>query len=52
MFHIFSALAEFERDLIRDRTRAGLNAVRKRGEGWTTKFTLSQRSQENDQLLP
>ena len=31
VFHIFSALAEFERDLIRDRTRAGLKAARKRG---------------------
>jgi len=31
VFHIFSALAEFERDLIRDRTKAGLNAARKRG---------------------
>ena len=31
MFHIFSALAEFERDLIRDRTNAGLAAARARG---------------------
>ncbi len=30
-FHIFGALAEFERDVIRDRTRAGLNAARQRG---------------------
>ncbi len=30
-FHIFTALAEFERTLIRERTRAGLNAVRARG---------------------
>ena len=27
-FHVFSALAEFERDLIRDRTMAGLRAAR------------------------
>ena len=30
-FHIFSALAEFERDLIRERTLAGLKAARARG---------------------
>ena len=31
IFHIFGALAEFERDLIRERTRAGLAAARARG---------------------
>lgn len=31
IFHIFSALAEFERDIIRERTRAGLQAARARG---------------------
>ena len=31
IFHIFSALAEFERDLIKDRTHAGLRAARARG---------------------
>ncbi|MHB8508387.1 MAG: recombinase family protein [Candidatus Dormibacteria bacterium] len=31
IFHIFGALAEFERDLIRERTVAGLAAVRARG---------------------
>jgi DNA invertase Pin-like site-specific DNA recombinase len=30
-FHIFSALAEFERDLNRERTMAGLRAARERG---------------------
>ena len=30
-FHVFSALAEFERDLIRERTMAGLRAARARG---------------------
>jgi len=29
--HIFASLAEFERDLIRERTRAGLDAARRRG---------------------
>lgn len=31
IFHIFSALAEFERDLILERTKAGLQAARARG---------------------
>jgi DNA invertase Pin-like site-specific DNA recombinase len=31
IFHIFGALAEFERNLIRERTQAGLIAARKRG---------------------
>jgi len=30
-FHIFAALAEFERQLIQERTQAGLNAARARG---------------------
>ena len=32
IFHIFSALAEFERDLIGERTRAGLKAAQARGK--------------------
>ena len=31
IFHIFGALAEFERDIIRERTQAGLQAARARG---------------------
>ena len=31
VFHIFGALAEFERDIIRERTQAGLIAARARG---------------------
>jgi DNA invertase Pin-like site-specific DNA recombinase len=31
IFHIFGALAEFERNLIRERTNAGLTAARERG---------------------
>src|SRR5512144_3231608 len=31
IFHVFGALAEFERDLIRERTQAGLLAARARG---------------------
>jgi len=32
IFHVFGALAEFERDLIRERTHAGLTAARARGK--------------------
>jgi DNA invertase Pin-like site-specific DNA recombinase len=31
VFHVFAALAEFERNLIRERTMAGLKAARARG---------------------
>ena len=44
VFHIFGALAEFERELIRDRTRAGLEAARARGRigGRTRTFSEDQ----------
>ena len=32
IFHIFGALAEFERDIIKERTNAGLQAARARGK--------------------
>lgn len=43
-FHIFAALAEFERDIIRERTNAGLNAARARGRlgGRPKKLSESQ----------
>ena len=31
MFNIFASLAEFEKDLIRERTMAGLSSARARG---------------------
>lgn len=31
VFHVFAALAQFERELIRERTKAGLEAARSRG---------------------
>ena len=35
VFHVFGAVAEFERSLIQERTRAGLEAARKQGRtGW------------------
>jgi DNA invertase Pin-like site-specific DNA recombinase len=30
-FHLFAALAEFEREIIRERTKAGLESARSRG---------------------
>jgi len=41
VFHIFGALAEFERSLIRERTRAGLAAARARGRIGGRKKSLS-----------
>jgi DNA invertase Pin-like site-specific DNA recombinase len=41
VFHIFAAMAEFERDLIRERTRAGLAAARQRGRQGGRPPTLS-----------
>lgn len=43
IFHIFGALAEFERNLIRERTNAGLLAARARGKrGGRPKSSLSE----------
>lgn len=44
IFHIFSALAEFERDVIRERTKAGLQAARARGRLGGRPFLLNPRS--------
>ena len=42
VFGIFAALAEFERELIRERTMAGLKAARARGRKGGRKFALSK----------
>ena len=44
VFHVFAALAEFERDLIRERTIAGLDAARARGRhgGRPTVWTVEK----------
>ena len=43
IFHIFGALAEFERDIIRERTNAGLTAARARGKKGAAEVPLSER---------
>ena len=43
VFHVFGALAEFERDLIRERTKAGLAAARARGTVGGRPRSLSSR---------
>ncbi len=42
VFGIFAALAEFEKDLIRERTIAGLAAARARGKKGGRKYELSK----------
>lgn len=43
VFHVFGALAEFERELIRERTRAGLASARSRGRLGGRPKALSKR---------
>ena len=43
VFHIFGALAEFERNLIRERTKAGLEAARARGRKGGRRHKLDTR---------
>ncbi|MCA9962688.1 MAG: recombinase family protein [Anaerolineales bacterium] len=44
-FHLFAALAEFERDIIRERTNAGLAAARARGRVGGRPKGLSKKAQ-------
>lgn len=46
VFHIFGALAEFERNLIRDRTMAGLEAARARGKKGGRRYKLPDKKRE------
>lgn len=46
IFHVFGALAEFERNLIRERTLAGLAAARSRGRRGGRKRKLTQQQIE------
>lgn len=51
VFHIFAALAEFERTLIRERTRAGLQAARARGRQGGRPKVLSAEKRNMAQAL-
>src|SRR5512132_4451673 len=46
IFHIFGALAEFERDIIKERTQAGLTAARARGRKGGRPKALTPKKQE------
>src|SRR5512132_3598747 len=51
IFHIFGALAEFERDIIKERTKAGLTAARARGRKGGRPKALTPKKQEQLQTL-
>jgi DNA invertase Pin-like site-specific DNA recombinase len=51
VFHVFGALAEFERDLIRERTNAGLKAARARGRMGGRPKALSDKQQQQARAL-
>lgn len=50
-FHLFSALAEFERNLIRERTHAGLAAARARGRKGGRKPSLDEKQAKEIKTL-
>jgi DNA invertase Pin-like site-specific DNA recombinase len=53
IFHIFGALGQFERDLIRERTRAGLDAAMARGRrGGRKPVVLTKSSGARKRLSP
>jgi DNA invertase Pin-like site-specific DNA recombinase len=51
VFHLFASLAEFERALIRERTRAGLKAARARGRQGGRPVGLSEDKRRTAQAL-
>jgi len=46
IFHIFSSLAEFEREVIRDRTKAGLESAKSRGRVGGRPVLLNEKRKE------
>ena len=46
IFHIFGSLAEFERGLIRERVKAGLEAAKKRGKKFGRPDALNDKAKE------
>ena len=51
VFHVFAALADFERNLIRERTNAGLAAARARGRVGGRKPKLDAKDMKEIQAL-
>lgn len=51
VFHIFGALADFERSIIRERTRAGLDAARARGRKGGRPPSLSEKDIQEARAL-
>src|SRR3954463_2047097 len=51
VFHLFGALAEFERDIIKERTNAGLAAARARGRRGGRPAALTRKQVEQLQTL-
>jgi DNA invertase Pin-like site-specific DNA recombinase len=51
IFHIFGALGQFERDLIRERTRAGLDAAAARGRQGGRKPVMTEEKLRRAQTL-
>jgi DNA invertase Pin-like site-specific DNA recombinase len=51
IFHVFAALAEFERNLIRERTLAGLRAARARGRQGGRPVKLTDRDKRMIEVL-
>ena len=49
-FHLFAALAEFERDIISERTKAGLKSARARGRLGGSPKGLSKQAQNKSRL--
>jgi DNA invertase Pin-like site-specific DNA recombinase len=51
VFGIFAALAEFERELIRERTIAGLLSARARGRNGGRPYTMTPARRDSAKLL-
>jgi DNA invertase Pin-like site-specific DNA recombinase len=51
IFTVFSAIAEFEREIIRERTRAGLDAARSRGRTGGRPRALSEKDLKQARAL-
>ena len=50
MFRIFASLAEFEREIIRERTQAGLASARRRGQQLGRTAGLSKEAENKSRI--